>query len=810
MSTPKLPFRMLHRNILVGTGDQHAAVFRIDTVSYPYLSESDKIGWLGRLARFAYGTNVPHFSLYRVCRAYPASNYTRQAASLLDARHQDPEAWRAFLSGHQEHLTRLAAHEPEVYLIVSLQGQQLPSIGRTFERLDAKLKRAVPPITAKQLTGLEATEERLLRLTTGMLPARRASTMEIQWLLRRAACRGLREPKIDANWQPTALKVVAEHTDGDEDGRVTYAPRRSDLVRHVNAPIEEDARALRVRSEEGDSYQAMLALGALPDTCQFPGAAELLYTPLDAVQFPVDVVMHVRRIVNREAAGKVRNKVIDADNVYEDATTGTHGPLSYLPAENRALARDLDAYLQSPDHPPLLDVAISLAVGAPNPQELDDRVDLLEQQYGTVSLHRPAGLQPALFDDHLPRPDCGRVRDYAAVMTIEQFGSLMPIGVHSTGSQRGVYLAHTVGGSHRPIKVDITEASRTARPPSWLLAGSQGSGKTFTAQLLAIHAERRGSLVVDIDPKPDHHLEDLPELSGRVHVIELSGDDRYRGEFDPLVVAPESLREDLAHTYAMSLMPQAPQTWETQIRRAVKAVLTHRDPCMVRVLDWLEHADSADARAAGESLAVWADSGIGRLGFADRHHEGPRLTAQHPVTTIKAPGLTLPGPEVSRADYHASERLAVATLQLVTGYAMRLISGDRSTHKLVLFDEAWFMLGSRDGRRWIDRINRTGRAENATLVLATQQLSDAGDIETLVGTRLMFGQETDAEARHALELEGLDPNDAGLVARVRGFRKGRCLMRDIDDRVAEIQIDPVYPHLLEILNTSPRAQVQVA
>ena len=30
-------------------------------------------------------------------------------------------------------------------------------------------------------------------------------------------------------------------------------------------------------------------------------------------------------------------------------------------------------------------------------------------------------------------------------------------------------------------------------------------------------------------------------------------------------------------------------------------------------------------------------------------------------------------------------------------------------------------------------------------------------------------------------------------------------MRDIDDRVAELQIDPVYPHLLEILDTSPAA-----
>jgi hypothetical protein len=71
---------------------------------------------------------------------------------------------------------------------------------------------------------------------------------------------------------------------------------------------------------------------------------------------------------------------------------------------------------------------------------------------------------------------------------------------------------------------------------------------------------------------------------------------------------------------------------------------------------------------------------------------------------------------------------------------------------------------------------------------------------------LIFGQETVAEARRALELLGLDPDDRALVERVRGYRRGRCLMRDIDDRVAEVQIDPIYEHLLAILDTSPAAR----
>jgi DNA helicase HerA-like ATPase len=409
-----------------------------------------------------------------------------------------------------------------------------------------------------------------------------------------------------------------------------------------------------------------------------------------------------------------------------------------------------------------------------------------------------------LFADHLPRADGGTVRDYADVLTIEQLGALMPVGTHHAGSENGVYIGRTVTGGGRPVRFDITEASRTGRPPSILLAGTLGSGKTIAAELLALQAERRGSLVVDVDPKPDHNFEGLPELEGRVHVIELSGDERFRGLLDPLAVAPEGLREDLASSYLMELLPQAPPAWETQVRKAVRQALEDRRPSCLRVLDALSRSADSDAGAAGEALAVWADSGVARLGFGDGASE--RIAAERPVTTVKARGLSLPAPGIARVDYDQAERLGVATLKLIAAYAMRLVSGDRSVHKVVLFDEAWFLLASRDGRRLIDRLNRLGRAENATLILATQQLTDVGEIENLIGTRLIFGQETAAEARRALELLGLDGEDRTLVERVRGYRRGRCLIRDIDDRVAELQIEPVHEHVLAILDTSPGAR----
>jgi hypothetical protein len=41
---------------------------------------------------------------------------------------------------------------------------------------------------------------------------------------------------------------------------------------------------------------------------------------------------------------------------------------------------------------------------------------------------------------------------------------------------------------------------------------------------------------------------------------------------------------------------------------------------------------------------------------------------------------------------------------------------------------------------------------------------------------------------------------------VRELRAGRCLMRDLSGRVGEVQVDLVYPHLLQAFQTTPGQQ----
>jgi hypothetical protein len=406
--TGSFPLRYAHGNVLLGRGGEAAGLYRLGMSSYPFLPTSGKWALARRLQRLAH-TIAADFSLWRVNRAYPAHRYLERTAGLLDERHQDKEAWLGFLAGHEQRLRELGSHVPEVYLAVSL-GQSAPSgFGAGLVRSADRVRRRVEelagiadasPIPASQLQELAASERRVFQRVRGILSARRATTGELQWLLRRAVCRGVAEPEIDSYWEPDALIITGPA------GTPVFQPLSRDLERCVNAAITERAQTLIVDGEQGCCWQAMLALGSLADAPEFPGAtAEVLYAPLEALSFPVDAAIHARWLGNREALAAVRKRIADVEHAYHEQLQGAaHGP-SLLAGEDRVLAREYEAELQAGGHPPMLYAQVGLALGASEEEELERRVAALREQYGDIQLHRPAGLQHRLFLDHLPRPD---------------------------------------------------------------------------------------------------------------------------------------------------------------------------------------------------------------------------------------------------------------------------------------------------------------------------------------------------------------------------------------------------------------------
>lgn len=794
--------RYAQANLLLGPAEEAIALYRLEPVAYPLLSDSDKWTVQRHLERLAQVAQAD-FSLWRVYRSDDPDNYEQTAT----ARHAVPAGpgWSELIASHREALADRPSRCAEVYLGVRLHAEPAARLGgallagadRLRDRMTGLLGRADgSAIDAARLAALTETEQRLHERLAGAVALRRAQTRELEWLLRRAPLRGVAEPAIERLWSPDALLIDAE------SDQATYEPLGWDLWRLPAVVLSEDPAhppSLRLEADEHDGYQALLCLGALAEAPIFPGAgAELLHAPLDELPFGVDAVMHVRWLGNREALGQVRKRIVDAEQTYRDQLESAHGP-AWQADDDRTLAREYEQVLQSGARPPMLYASISLVVGATSRDELERRVERLRAAYGDVVLHRPRGLQERLWLDHLPRVDGGRVGEYVQQVTAQQFGAMVPTATTLIGDPDGLYLGHSTNGLHVPVLYDAAAPSRESKASAVLLAGTLGSGKTVGAQLIAHSALARGSRVVDFDPKPDHGWTNVPALAQHVDVLELTGAAEQQGRLDPMAIGLGELREELTVSYLLELLKDPPASWEHAIARAVRDVAQADGRSTRAVIDRLRELPGIAGEVA-DALDVLADVGLARLGFGDGTtditHAGKLLT------TIRTPGLTLPEPGVARETYTRAERISVATLSLIAALALRLVADDRTQHKVVILDEAWFLLASAQGRAVINRLVRLARSYNATVLLVTQLVGDMAGVRDLVRTWFVFGQDSDAEAEQALRLVGVEPT-AARVARLRGAVAGRCVMRDLQGRVAEMQIDCPDPELLAALNTAP-------
>ena len=795
---------LIDGNLLLASPSEAWALYALTPVSYPGLSEARKIEVGERLEALAYALEAD-FQILRVARAFDAAAYERRALATLDPRHGRRAAFASHLAEHRATLEHRGALRPETHLAVRLGAPAAVPLAALRDGL-AGLWRALAEragieqaaaVDRDQLAAHRAAEEASFERLLAYLDAERLGPRRIAGLIRRAYTRGLGEPEGDEGFRPPALSFL------DPGGERRFRADGYELLRLHGSRITVRRRSLLVDSERGRGHQAQLVLGALPEEAAVPGpAAELMFSPLE-LGFPVDATLSVTHLPNREARRLVARRKVDADQIAREEEAGEHGA-SAEGAERPALARELEAVLGSGERPPLLRAALLLSLGAPDERTLEERVERLREAYGRVQLHRPAGEQHRLFVASLPAARFP-LPEYAEHLLPDQVGAMVPHAVSHVGSQIGPYVGHTLSGSRAPVLFDLAEACQSGRPPTCLLAGSLGSGKTIALELLLWQAFLQGSgPIVDVDPKGDHRLAELPGVAAAMETIELSAAERHRGLLDPLRIGAPETREDLAHSFLTAILPPpvAPE-WQTQLRLALAEALAAGAENCGEVLSRMAASDNPDAAEAARAIEAHAGGGIASLGLGGGEQRPPAVGSAQ-VISLRIAGLSLPPPGTARADLSEEERGGLAVLRLLAAYALRLCASDPERHSVLAMDEAWALLADSQGRALLDRISRLGRSQNLTPILATQMLGDAAQLEPLVGALFAFGVETDGEARRALELLRLDADDEAATQRLLGFRAGRCYMRDFDGQVGPIRIEPPG-WMLERLDTTPGA-----
>lgn len=800
------PHYFFWSNLVLRTPTDAWAVYQLEGHSYPGLSEARRVEVGERLEALAY-TIEADFQILRVSRVFDSEAYARRALGTLDPTHGHKERFLRHIEEHRSGFERRGALRPQVYLAVRLNPGAAPGpLGGLLDQASAAWRSLAGLLGVEgprgigraELAALRQSEQATFERVLGYLDCRRVGPQRLATLIRRAYTRGLGEPDLDEGFAPQALTFL------DPDGEERFEPYGYDLLRLHESRLTVDLRSLVVDSERGRAHQAQLVLGAMPEEALVPGpAAELMFTPLE-LGFPVDATLSVEFVANREARRLLARRKVDADQIAREEASGDHGP-SFEAAERPHLARELEGVLGAGDRPPLLRSAIILSLAGCDRAELEERIERLRESYGRVQLHRPGGEQHRLFLASLPAATFP-LPEYKEHLLPDQLGALVPHAISHTGSDIGPYIGYTLTGSRSPVQFDLAEACQQNRPPTCLLAGSLGTGKTICLELAVWQAFLQGSgPIVDIDPKGDHRLERLPGVEGRIETIELSAEERYRGLLDPMRIGAEETREDLAYNFLVSILPAPVKPeWQTQLRLAISEAVAAGARDCAAVLSRLAASPSQEAVEVGRAIEVHGSSGLARLGLGSGDTDLPDVGGAQ-LVSLRIRNLTLPFAGTARAELLEEERTSLAVLRLLAAYALRLCASDTTRHSVLAMDEAWALTSDTQGRALLERISRLGRSQNITPILATQMLGDAAELEPLVGALFAFGVETEDEARRALSLLRLDPDDEQAVQRLLGYREGRCYLRDFAGQVAPIRIDPP-PWLLGELDTTPRRE----
>ena len=389
------------------------------------------------------------------------------------------------------------------------------------------------------------------------------------------------------------------------------------------------------------------------------------------------------------------------------------------------------------------------------------------------------------------------------------------ITAESNVDKIGVFggIAHP-GGT--PLWINPFAASEQNTPPTAVIIGDSGSGKTFLVQLLCYQFALQGLPVWLINPKGLDSLRTYAEFCGG-ECIAISQTEP--GAFDPFRYAEGRAIVEIALEHistALNERGDAPsRTQIIALSQALSDGLRDGVGCVGECLKYLpvEHAELAG------QIRDWA---LANTNFALGISFEPRgpLGASRRFTLVEF------DTEASLPDQTDPNKLTMMENSAIAGQRLLWRAGIEimraSDGGIVAGDEAWTFLSSPQAASVINSLNRKGRSLGIFLILMTQKIADilTADMEGYLSRVGIMKLDDEREIEAALELCRMEKTDE-LVRLIRAAKPSppergdpargipavpakpsRMLFRDLDGQHGIVTVEPIPERYRMVFSTN--------
>lgn len=586
----------------------------------------------------------------------------------------------------------------------------------------------------------------------------------------------------------------------------------------ARVPTREETRQLEAWYNKGRSAEAIIVeegdrlIIDDSDAIQMTAIADfddpVLYAPRDT--WLMDLLSHqdaphlvsIRGEMQHPSVARNRFRQAQRwayDQAEEESRTGDIGRRESIDAIN--LTQVLDDHYAETDLPLL--TKTSIVLGRRVRDFTETYADMLKNRYAIDALPLLWRQLDAL-DETLPTSR-KRVNPWpqeisTEVITYSGINAWSELG-DQTGLLAGVTLEDRV-----PVYIDPQGAPKKNLPATMAVLGDSGSGKTFLLQHLAVQGALAGLPVIMINPKGMDSLSPTAELVGG-DVIKLTQIQKEGGWFDPFRYAEPQMAAEIAARHITSVLTFN-QVDEIELFRGLAEGAAAGARC---VADALKYVRAGIAKQVTDLAASNAQFSIA-IGKVPQ----PPLRLQSRFTLIEFDReLGLP-PAYKRASEHTTnEKIALATMRIITRAALEIVAGGQGG--MVIVDEAWTFLNQEEGQEVLERIGREGRSLNVLPILATQYVKDIRDrhMDGLLSRVICLKLSDPDEAQAGLELIGVEPTPARIQGLAQAGPKKQAngtvlpsigLFRDLDNRRGAIAVYPVPPKAALAFATDPEGR----